>query len=339
MANKLNDFLKTSNKIEANSAEYSMLISMDEIHKEKVFLLQLDKIDNIGEIFQDIQNSIKENYKSHSLSIFKVKSKKVSVHYNSKKSGSSYNELQLHTIAGDMSRENNCFVLVRSDNIFDLIYKGTPIENFENRLVSHNLREEINLTKLNIDQLEEAFQDFQYERKKNYICDYLDGNVLKEGIDEQYLRNKLRNYLKKRIRGNVLTELCTSIYDDEESVDISIQDKNDRIAIIEVKYVCMKKYLGRNKTGYSMIRFEHGYEQLDRYCNTLINHNQENIHSCYLYMFYAHDNSYEEVLEESKQRFANKKATFCKEFLHCYRDAILDNLLERDNQLISLKNA
>ncbi|MBW9322480.1 hypothetical protein FG877_02710 [Enterococcus casseliflavus] len=332
----LEEFLNTSNKVEVNSAEYSMFVSLDEFHREKVFLLQLDNLDSIGEIFQNIRNYIGKNYKSHSLSIFKVEAQKISVQYDESKAGNSYNEAQLHTIAVKQSITNNGYVLIKSENIFDLIFNGEPVENFQSRVVSHALREDINSSKLDIDQIEEAFQDFQYERKKRFIADYLEGNAIKKGIDEQYLRNKLRSYLKERIRGKVLTELCTSIFEDEESVDISIQDKNDRIAIIEVKYIFMNKYLGGNKTGYSMVRFNHGYQQLNRYCDTLINHNEEKIHSCYLYMFYAHDKTYDEIMQESKSRFIQEKPNFCEEFINCYRTTVADDLLERENQLIKL---
>ena len=174
------------------------------------------------------------------------------------------------------------------------------------------------------------FEQFHVDRKHNG-CEYVVDGRVSNAISEQKLRNHLIEYLKKETNMFVVAELCTSQTEDEESVDISVIDKNKSVSIIEVKFFVKRGMVeDPGKVAYSFSRFADGYQQLDRYC---IHLNQDNysLHSAYLYMFYAHTKTLLEVTEIARghlnQFLADPKCSVY--FKHHYKGTICDDILER----------
>lgn len=135
----------------------------------------------------------------------------------------------------------------------------------------------------------------------NYTKDYYDlcfdkeSGKVKQEIKEQELRNILMHYLKKNMQGEVTVEFCTDYVNDEESVDIYINDGNQR-AIIEVKFSIPKKYY-EGKTNYSIAgRTGDGIKQLDKYAKHLAKDSRL-VDYGYVYMFYISDMKRETVIQ------------------------------------------
>lgn len=116
---------------------------------------------------------------------------------------------------------------------------------------------------------------------------------VKKEIKEQELRNMLLRYLKKKMQGDVSVEFCTDYVNDEESVDIYVNDGNER-AIIEVKFSLPEKYY-EGSTHYSVTsRVGDGIRQLDKYARHLAKDSRL-VDYGYVYMFYISDMKQETV--------------------------------------------
>lgn len=184
--------------------------------------------------------------------------------------------------------------------------------------------------KYNIDQLVHVFNNFHIHRMYQG-CDYVINGKVSNSVSEQQLRNHLIKYLIIETNCQVIPELCTSFENDEESVDISLIDKNQSVAIIEVKYFIKKGcFEDLNKSAYSPSRFSDGYTQLNRYCIHL-DHDSYNLHSAFLYMFYAHSKSLDEVRKDAQSYLdAFLISPSCSDhFKHHFYSTICDNILDQ----------
>ncbi len=141
-----------------------------------------------------------------------------------------------------------------------------------------------------VSSIREVFAHFRVSC--NYTNTYYDmcfteNGMIKKEIKEQELRNILLQYLKKNMQGDVITEFCTDYLNDEESVDIYLNDGNQR-AIIEVKFSISKKYY-EGSTYYGMpARIKAGINQLDKYARHLAK-DARLVDYGYVYMFYMND--------------------------------------------------
>lgn len=144
--------------------------------------------------------------------------------------------------------------------------------------------------------LNEVFDLFLVKCKhdKSYYKNcFLHDRIIKKEIKEQELRNILRDFLDRNVKGEVLTEYCTDFVNDEESVDIYINDGVQR-AIIEVKFSFEKKYY-EGKTYYDLYkRTRDGINQLDKYVYHL-EKDDRLVDFCYAYMFYINDKEFSEI--------------------------------------------
>lgn len=141
-----------------------------------------------------------------------------------------------------------------------------------------------------VSSVREVFAHFivecKYQKKYYEKCFNKEGMVKKE-IKEQELRNILMQYLKKNMQGEVSVEFCTDYTNDEESVDIYLNDGDQR-AIIEVKFSLSKKYY-EGATNYNIAkRVGDGIKQLDKYAIHL-SKDARLVDYGYVYMFYMND--------------------------------------------------
>ena len=328
---KADEFLLSFSSIGANQAEYNILSSMYETCKNMIFLFELTDLKAITSCYQNAVKFINQHYKSHELRLFTLfDSTTLLFDTIDVRSGTSMKDEELFNYAIRFSKERSSYILVRATSSFVLLHNGEFDKEFENIYADRQKLAEAESRKYNIDQLDQVFEQFHVDRKHNG-CEYVVDGKVSNTISEQKLRNNLIEYLKKETNMFVVAELCTSQTEDEESVDISVIDKNKSVSIIEVKYFVKKgMFEDPGKVAYSFSRFADGYQQLDRYC---IHLNQDNysLHSAYLYMFYSHTKSLLEVTGIAKdyldQFLANPK---CSDyFKRHYKGTICDNILER----------
>lgn len=152
--------------------------------------------------------------------------------------------------------------------------------------------------------IKEVFAHFKvdcgYLQEYYELCFNKSNNKVKQGIKEQELRNILLQYLSKKMQGEVSVEFCTDYSNDEESVDIYVNDGNQR-AIIEVKFSLPSKYY-EGPTHYSLsTRTGDGIKQLDKYARHLSKDGRL-VDYGYVYMFYISD-----LKEETVKLRINKK--------------------------------
>ncbi len=328
---KADGFLDAYSSIGVNQAEYNILLSIYETFKDKYFLFEIIDLKTITLYYQNAVEYINDNYKSHDLRLFSLRGHdSFSLETLDCRAGMSIETEEMFNYAIRISKEHSSYILVHATSAFVLLHNGEFDKDFENIYADRQKLLEAENRKYNIDQLEQVFEQFHVNRKYNG-CDYIVNVKVSNSISEQILRNHLIEYLKKETNMMVIAELCTSLTEDEESVDISVVDKNKSVAIIEVKYFVKKGFFEDvNKSAYSCARFSDGYQQLNRYCIHL-NHDTHNLHSAYLYMFYAHSRTRAEIIEEAKKRLNQFLADpECSEhFKHHYKETIYDNILEQ----------
>ncbi|NCC16905.1 MAG: hypothetical protein EOM28_11270 [Clostridia bacterium] len=324
------NFLDSVSFISENQAEYTILTDLYLECQNMIFLFELSELNNVKFQYSNIVKSINENYKSFDLRKFELESNG-SVRYEVLKSesGSSLKDEELFNLAIDISKKNNSYILVRAARALVLIYKGQFDLEFKNIFADKKALIDMNNMKRDINELELVFENFHSERKHKG-CDYVEDDKVKDSVSEQQLRNGLISFLEKVTKLHIVPELCTSKHEDEESVDIGVIDSNNEVAIIEVKFFVKQGFFkSPDKKAYSKSRFKDGYEQLNRYC---IHLNKENykLHSAFLYMFYAHSESYEKIYENSKQYYAEfvKLSECSNDFLHHYKSTICDNIVD-----------
>ena len=323
-------FLRAYSSIGANQAEYKILSSMYETCRNKVFLFELSDLKAITKCYQTAIEYINYNYKSHELRLFTLLGlESMSLTTLDTRAGTSIKDEELFNFAIELSKQHSSYILVRATSSFVLLHNGVFDNDFENTYADRQKLAEAENRKFNIDQLSQAFEQYHVDRKHNG-CDYIVNGKVADSISEQKLRNHLIDYLKRETNMFVVAELCTSQTDDEESVDISVIDKNRSVSIIEVKYFVKKGLFETpDKAAYSHKRFMDGYQQLNRYCIHL-DQDCYNLHSAFLYMFYAHTKSLNEIAEIAKEHLDNfLKEPNCSDFFrHHYKETVFDNVLE-----------
>lgn len=325
------DFLNSADQIDENQAEFSLLSSLSQKYENKYFLLEIEDVKTITSCYNETLEYIESNYKSFEIRLF-ILHRDLTLSYNviRKQSGASVQRDAFYNLALTRSRETQSFILLCTPEVFALVRDGGFDESFANSLADKKRILEAEGKKLDIDQLEEAFEHFHVERKHNG-CDYIKDGKVSDDINEQQLRNQLIQYLVKATNMMVHPEFCTSRTKDEESVDVSVIDKNNLVAIIEVKFIVAKKFYvtpERHRYPYSFSRFKDGYEQLNRYYIDLEENYQ--LHSAYLYMFYAHSMKAETIKEKAKiyyQKFETSEE--CSDiFRQHYKTTVFDDMVD-----------
>lgn len=330
------NFLDSVNFISENQAEYSILTDLYQKCPGMIFTFELSELSIIKNYCGDIVKYIKNNYRSFDLRKFSLQADgNISDVVLENKSGSSYKDVELFNYAMKISTENQSYILVRAKGALVLYHNGLIEKEFENIFADKQALIELDNNKKNIDQLEWVFEDFHTERKFSG-CDYIIGNKVKNSVSERQLRNHLTSYLIKSTKLHIVPELCTSQKEDEESVDIGVIDSDNRVAIIEVKYFVKKGFFENpNKnSAYSTARFKDGYRQLNRYCIHL-NTDNYNLHSAYLYMFFAHSNSLESIKKIAHKyliEYQKSPDTDCSiAFNNHFKATIYDNMIDVRN--------
>lgn len=322
-------FLSSYPSIGKNQAEYQMFTCMYDECNEKVFLLEIRDQSKVMNCFSDIVRHINSKYRSYDVRLFTLSAEGyISEEIIKESAGASVKDEDLWNFALTRSQENSSIILIRAARSLVLIRNGEFDTEFRNMYYDRRKMIMEENRKLNIDDLERAFEFFHAERKFKG-CDYIIDNNVSNNISEQQLRNHLIEYLSKETNMMIVPEFCTSRKEDEESVDISVIDKNKLVAIIEVKYFVKEGlFENKHKKAYSFARFSDGYRQLDRYCEHL---NQDYcLHSAFLYMFYAHDQSEEKIKNIAKDRLEEYlKGSTCSKFFKChYKGTFCDNMLD-----------
>jgi len=330
MVSEQMDFISSVNDINEYQAEYNILAAFYKKLQNKSFLFELENLDNIIKDMNLVIDYINRNYKSFNLKKFKLD-------LNSELSEtiiacSLLKDDEILNMAIEFSRNNSSYVLVYTKSKFVLFHNGVFDTNFNNAFEDRMSILELKRRRKNIDQLELVFENFHVERK-HLGCSFVNNGKIKDETSEQLLRNELIQYLKKETNLNVVPEFCTSVIEDEESVDIGIIDSDNNIAIVEVKFFVKKGYfVSPEKSAYSQIRFKKGFFQLNRYCEHMDKDNNR-LHSAFLYMFYAHDLSDDEVNNIANKIFddfiSGKYDEECNEiFKSNFKNTICDNMLD-----------
>lgn len=324
-----NAFLNSYNNIDEHQAEYAMLLRLCEELNDMTFMLELEEIHGLLRKYDDIEKYIRGNYKSFDIRVFKFDHKReISMEIVCKESGMNKTQEWLYNQSLQRSKSNDSYVLARSNDTCVLIHNGEFDDGFKNQYVS---RTDLNMAesrKYGIDQLEEVFEHFHINRK-HQGCDYIIEGKVANSICEQQLRNHLFEYLKTNTKLYVQVEFCTSTDNDEESVDISLIDKNKAVAIIEVKFfVNGKLFVTRQSSKYTTARFRDGYEQLNKYCTHMSK--DYIMHSAYLYMFYATDEDARDVMKTDRQIYNEFLSSdkVSEQFRRYYKNTIYDDMID-----------
>ena len=327
-----NNFLDSAGFVNKNQAEYSILTDLYSACSSKYFLLQLYKIDDIKEFYTDVVKYINENYHSFELIKFVLgEGGALSHEVLNNIACSSLRDVDLFNLSIKLSSDNS-YVLVKGNDTLVLMHNGEFDDKCKNLFADKQKMLEAEKEKTDIDQLEWVFEDFHMHRKYRG-CDYVVEGKVSNDVDEQQLRNSIMDFLHKKTNLHIVPELCTSKTNDEESVDIGLIDSNKRVAIIEVKYFVKKGlFVDERKKAYDEKRFLDGYEQLNKYCIHL-NEDNYNLHSAFLYMFYADQRPKEQVVADAEaylKQYMNKdEGGVCSEkFKNHYKMTFCDNMLD-----------
>lgn len=326
--------------INENNAEYNILYAIREQCGEKNFLLQIFNLSEIKDFSSSIVSYIICSYKSYELTLFslhddgQIDSIKID---NS--SGNIDNTEFLINKSQEIARENSSYVLVNCSTNFFLVCNGKIAEDFKSLIENKNSLKRRNDEKFDINHLEEVFDNYKSHRHYNG-CSYIKKvNGMPKVIDnilEQTLRNDLLEYLKKKTKLFVIHEFCTSLSEDEESVDLALVNEDNEVAIIEIKFFVERGFFvsDSHPAKYSFNRFLDGYKQLNRYCIHLDSGNNYKIRYIYLYMFYAHSKTSEQIKKEADACYNNFLDSLSEKeiekFRQYYRKTIFDNMIDID---------
>ncbi|MBO4640037.1 MAG: hypothetical protein J5710_09810 [Treponema sp.] len=331
-----NNFLNSI--INENNAEYNILYSIRNQCGTKNYLLEMYNISEIKNYAQKIVSYISEVYKSFEIRLFSLNiNNDISDCIISNPTGNTDGIEFLINESRRISKANNTYILVNCNTNFFLVYKGEIVESFSGIIENKNSLMQRKEERLDIDHLEEAFENYMSHKRHNgcsYVKKVDNKPKIIDDISEQKLRNDLFRFLERRTKLHVFTEYNTSLTHDEESVDIGLINENDDLAIIEVKFFIEKgAFVSNDKNSvYSITRFQDGYEQLCRYCNHLDEDRIYKIRFAYLYMFYAHSMSKDELKNESENLYNNFLKSHEKmeteKIRQHYKTTILDNMLD-----------
>lgn len=178
-----------------------------------------------------------------------------------------------------------------------------------------------------VSELNEVLDHFKVNcrYKRDYYDECFDkDNIIKKEIKEKELRNILMKYLQNNIRGEVSVEFCTDYLNDEESVDIYLNDGNQR-AIIEVKFSFEKKYY-EGKTNYNIFkRIEDGIRQLNKYAIHLAKDSRL-VDYGYLYMFYIKDMDENQIEKNINDQIRVLEKSFSPELCSIFKGVKINNM-------------
>jgi len=335
MAN--NDFLGSF--INENTAEYNILYALKFQCENRNFLLQLFNIEEVKNMISNILSYISNNYKSYELTLFSLNADNgLSNSRMINPSGDPPENIEfLINETRRITMENNSYILVNCNGNFFLVYNGIIDEKFDGIIENKNALKRLKEEKLDINHLEEAFENYMTHKRYNG-CSFIkkvEGTPkVVDDIAERTLRNDLFTYLKKKTKLFVVPEFCTSMSEDEESVDVALVNENNEMAIIEVKFFVKKGFfVSTDKDSvYSFSRFKNGYDQLNRYCNHVDEDDNYHLRYAYLYMFYAHSDSLEEIATKAnachKSFLDSLSETETEKFRQHYKKTILDNMVD-----------
>lgn len=330
-----NDFLDSV--VNENNAEYTILYSLNTSCVDKSFLFQFQNIDIIKDILSKFVDFLNKIYKSYEIRLITIKEDAFESAEIQNPIGKIDSIEFLINEARKISEENNSYVFVKTNTNFLLVKKGEIDQSFDGIIQNKKSLIQRRNEKLDIDHIEEAFENYISHKKYNG-CDYVkkvNGNYkVMDDVDEQVLRNDLFSFLRRRTKLHVHHELCTSLQNDEESVDIALINENNEAAIIEVKFFIQKGFFisELKNSVYSFNRFRDGYDQLNKYCMHLDVDNNFSLRYAYLYMFYAHSDSLETIEKKADEyRMEFLKSTDEKDtekFRQHYKRTIYDNMVD-----------
>lgn len=320
-------FLNSKEKINKNNAEYKLLLALKDEFKDKRFVVKLDKLECIKSIYQDCRNLIIDECRSFNFSVFSYSETSGQFEQSSIPSHLRTQTDQINYCL--QISQNEAYVFINANNFCLLFNGGELCPDFNQQF--YDLEEIIKQLnkKIPIQDIQKAFTGYQELRRTKGWSEIIIENKIRNDISEQMLRNCLLSYLDKNMIGQVIPEHCTSLTSDEESVDISVIDRDGTIVIIEVKFYIKKNFcVDSNVVKYSAARFKDGYDQINRYCSHLKESGQ-NIHAAYLYMFYADTlakGKIAEIADRYLQRgYAENKYPETKIHL---RETVLDDMFD-----------
>ncbi len=179
-----------------------------------------------------------------------------------------------------------------------------------------------------VSKIKEVFAHFKVECDYTYdyykLCFDKSSKKIKREILEQDLRNYLMKYLKKNMQGDVMVEFCTDYVNDEESVDIYVNDGNQR-AIIEVKFSLAKKYY-EGVTNYGIAdRVAKGVEQLNKYAIHL-SKDARLVDYGYVYMFYISDLKKKTIIERIEKKLEAVMKNVSNDLVSIYSGYVLNDM-------------
>ncbi|MBC1470250.1 hypothetical protein HB803_13850 [Listeria welshimeri] len=324
----MDDFLQTALSIKENNAEYVMLTELSEKHSREVFMLKFDDMDSIRQMANDIDQYIHQNYRTFNLMEFLLLKSKVTHSCIRDKSGKSYNEFDLANLALEKSKEN-CYVLLNLNDDSFLFFNGNFDEKYKKKFISKKKEREKNNKKFDIEELDKAFCMYQTDRGLRDAKCFLSNGRVNTSITEQDLRNHLYSFLTNNVKGHITFEENTYTKNDEESVDLAVVNRDGFLSIIEVKFFVMDKlFSSSGKNGYGVYRFRDGYEQLDKYCENLAADSRD-VHSTFLYMFYAHEDDIVKIKEKAREYF--KRLSVSSLFNKSFKATVFDNMMNTLN--------
>lgn len=330
MTDLVKDFLSSTDTFSSHEAEYTILSGLffSSQFYTKSFLLVMDKISDVSKYKSEIQNTISSHFRVDSMNIFILKEGRVTCEYE--ESGCDSSEFKNKAAQNYKKR----YVYCQTDNGVDLYNDGQIDSEFSEFFGEKKRIAKENSTKSDLNELPEVLKRYQVLRKIDRKATFFSGDKIDSSLFEQDFRNDLWDFLDKNMKGRVTFEENTSKKADEQSVDLAIADKNNSISIIEVKFIVKPCYFDGivpEKKGYSFVRFRDGYEQLNRYCQTLADDSRK-IYQSYLYMFYAHDKV--DKIKEKSKNYLEGLSDVCPAFRNSYAGTVLDNLLENFDYII-----
>lgn len=237
----------------------------------------------------------------------------------------------------EISRNENCIVYAVNDGMKFIAVNGELNKEVDICLSRTATMQEKLKSLKPISDLVEVFEyfiiDCQYHEEYYNEC-FNETGKIKGEIKEQELRNILLDYLKGRIKGEVSPEYCTSYTKDEESVDIYLNDGQER-AIIEVKF-SFKRSTYDGKSFYNLQeKCQLGIEQLNRY---VIHLKQDNrlVDYGFVYMFFHNENNDEELNKTSANlKKYLKTADLSAEFYSIFKKVIYNDMSQWGKKIVS----
>lgn len=325
--------LTTDTKLINNSAVFSSLESLfssENFKSNYSFILEFNEENILGVDrykLLDFQKANAKTYKTNKFAIM-APSDFDCCYYDF------CDESKLASLGNRIASESKVeYVYIHSNNVNLLYYKGILCEEYQNYLYNSARNRKLPIKNRDLNDLRIVFFDYRIDRFNRKNKEIVFNGYVNDEISEHLLRNDLYEYLKNNLLANVSFEPSTNKENDEESADIAVIDIENRVALIEVKYIIFNGgFSNPKKKKYDYCRFKAGYEQIDKYCT---NASQiYKLHSAYLYMFYAGIDP--ELIRQEQDNYYNSYLPCASEaFKNSYKMTFLDNLLVKDVSLIN----